>query len=268
MPKFGEYSIKRNQCLPLKLHRKMIFTVDQLYKTLFIDIETVSQYAEFSQVPEIIKPLWIRKAASIIKDFNTEDTLAVEESYKEKSAIYAEFGRIICISIGFLSKKGELRIKTISNDSEKLLLTELHDLLENHYFDTKQHFICGHNVKEFDIPYICRRMIINNLKLPSIFNIMSKRPWQTEFILDTMDLWRFGDYKSYTSLNLLCAILDVESPKTDLDGSKVGKAFWEENRLNDIMEYCAKDVQSTVFVLLKLTQIIQIEGITTEFIYE
>jgi hypothetical protein len=110
-------------------------------------------------------------------------------------------------------------------------------------------------------------MIINNLKLPSIFDIMSKRPWQTDYILDTMDLWRFGDYKSYTSLDLLCTILNIESPKSDLDGSKVGKAYWEEDRINDIMEYCSKDVQSSVFVLLKLTQLMPIDEIETEFIY-
>ncbi len=245
----------------------MNLTLKQLHNTLFIDIETVSQFDSFSSVPDAIKPFWLKKAKTLNKDFNFDDEEALSNFYKDRAAIYAEFGKIICISIGFLSKKGNLRIKTIANQDEKILLEELISLLENHYYDTKQHFVCGHNVKEFDIPYLCRRMIINNLKLPSIFDIMSKRPWQTDYILDTMDLWRFGDYKSYTSLDLLCTILNIESPKSDLDGSKVGKAYWEEDRINDIMEYCSKDVQSSVFVLLKLTQLMPIDEIETEFIY-
>jgi DNA polymerase elongation subunit (family B) len=244
----------------------MDYNLKQLHNTLFIDIETISQFHNFKAVPDRIKPFWAKKAKSILKDFDENDPDALDESYKTKAAIYAEFGRIICISTGFLSKSGELRIKTITHEDEKILLSELKELLEKHYFDQNQHFICGHNVREFDIPYICRRMIINNISLPSIFNIMSKKPWQTEFILDTMDLWRFGDYKSYTSLDLLCALFDIESPKSNMDGSLVGKAYYEENRLNDILQYCARDVQSLVLVLLKLTQLMNAEEIKTEFL--
>lgn len=244
----------------------MDLNLTHLYNTLFIDIETISQFPDFDSLTERMKPFWIKKAKSIIKDLDITDPEAVQQSYKNKAAIYAEFGKILCISIGFLSKKGELRIKTITHPDEKTLLTELREILEKHYFDKNQHFICGHNVKEFDIPYICRRMIINGINLPSIFDIMSKKPWQTEFILDTMDLWRFGDYKSYTSLDLLCALFNIESPKSDLDGSRVGKAYYEENRLDEILRYCAKDVQSSVFVLLKLTQLMDIHEIKTEFL--
>ena len=244
----------------------MDLNLNHLHNTLFIDIETISQFKDFHLLPDRLKPFWIKKAKNVIKDINIDDPDTINQSYKNKAAIYAEFGKILCISIGFLSKKGELRIKTLTHNDEKVLLTDLRELLEKHYFDKNQHFICGHNVREFDIPYICRRMIINNIALPSIFDIMSKKPWQTEFILDTMDLWRFGDYKSYTSLDLLCALFDIESPKSDLDGSRVGKAYYEENRLGDILKYCAMDVQSSVFVLLKLTQLMDTGEIKTEFL--
>ena len=246
----------------------MTIGLKELQYTLFLDIETVSGYATFDEMPEGLKPLWIRKAKSLDHSLVISDHSAVAAMYQQRAAIYAEFGRIVCISLGFLSSKGILRVKTITNHDEKIILMELYEILEKHYYDIKKHKIAGHNIREFDVPYICRRMLINELKLPRIFDIMSKKPWQTEHFLDTMDLWRFGDYKSYTSLNLICNVLNIESPKTDLDGSMVGKAYWEENRLADIAKYCAQDVVAVVRIIFRLCAIQLEEEMPVEFVGE
>lgn len=229
----------------------MNFNSLNIRRTLFIDIETVSEYATFGELPDVFRPLWIRKAKQLEQSLKIDDEAEVAASYKKRAAIYAEFGKIVCISIGFITKKGELRIKTIGNHNEFELLEELALLLKKYYDDVESYAVSGHNIKEFDIPYICRRMLKHGIPLPALFDITSKRPWQTEHLIDTMDLWRFGDYKAYTSLALLCAVMGVESPKSDMDGSMVGHAYWEEQRLSDICAYCANDVEAVARLLIK-----------------
>ena len=229
----------------------MISAVNK-YNILFIDIETVSFKNSYTELTETFQKLWQKKHHTLIKD----SEISFEESYTEKAAIYAEFGKIVCISCGYLTKSeknDKLRIKSFSGDNETKLLKTFATLLSNNYTDTQNQTICGHNIKEFDIPYICRRMLINGIKLPEMLNIHGKKPWEVNFI-DTLQLWKFGDYKAYTSLNLLAALFDIPTPKDDIDGSMVGNVYWQENDLSRITTYCQKDVVTVVRLLQKWKQ--------------
>jgi 3'-5' exonuclease len=215
----------------------------QLENILFLDIETVPQYADFAEVPERFAKLWEEKAGRI-KQAGSDDTPA--ELYR-RAGIYAEFGKIICISVGYLTGS-QFRVKSFYGDDEKELLTGFTNLLGNHY-NTPQHLLCAHNGKEFDFPYIARRMLINRMPLPDILNLQGKKPWEVQH-LDTMELWRFGDYKNYTSLSLLTAVFDIPTPKDDIDGSMVREIYWEENDLERIANYCQKDALAVAQLLL------------------
>jgi hypothetical protein len=215
-----------------------------LENVLFLDIETVPQHATYAEVPEYLRNLWDKKAERLSKPGEEKST---EELY-DRAGIYAEFGKIICISVGFMNGV-EFRLKSFYGDDEKVLLEEFSVLLNRHY-NTAQHLLCGHNGKEFDFPYIARRMLINGLPLPQILNLQGKKPWEVQH-LDTMDLWRFGDYKHYTSLSLLTAIFDIPSPKDDIDGSMVGEVYWKEKDLERIVEYCQKDTLAVAQILLR-----------------
>lgn len=207
-------------------------------KILFLDIETVPISYEFATLEEKTKQLWDKKT----KYLQERDRLTAEEVY-EKAGIYAEFGKIICISVGFLVQvKGEsqIRLKSFANKNEKAVLQEFIDLL-NSYYNHESYILCAHNGKEFDFPYISRRLLINELKLPKLLNNAGKKPWEINNI-DTLELWKFGDYKHYTSLELLTHIFDIPTPKDDIDGSQVAKIFYEENDLDRIIKYCEKDV--------------------------
>jgi 3'-5' exonuclease len=205
---------------------------------LFLDIETVSEYSGFGKLPERFKKLWEKKAERIRK--GDEDTA---ESLYERAGIYAEFGKIICISVG-IQKKGELRIKSFSGHDEGEVLSGFAGLL-NTYYSRPEHSLCAHNGKEFDFPYIARRMLINRIQLPHILDISGRKPWEVSF-LDTMELWKFGDFKNYTSLELLAAVFGINTPKDDIDGSEVGKVYWIEDDLPRIVRYCQKDVITIV----------------------
>ena len=214
---------------------------------LFLDIETVSAYKSFSELSPRMKELWTKKAKSLSK--SEDDT--PEELYK-RAGIYSEFGKIVCISVGFMVEKDNqrfFRLKSFYGDDEKTLLKEFNDLLFKS-FTAENQYLCGHNAKEFDFPYIARRSLINGLKLPPQLNISGKKPWEIKH-LDTMDLWRFGDYKSYTSLNLLTAVFDIPTPKDDIDGSQVGKVYWEEHNIERIAKYCQKDVLAVAQLFLR-----------------
>jgi hypothetical protein len=190
-----------------------------LHTILFLDIETVSQYPEFAVVPEDWAGLWRHKAENMLRD---KQTATPEELYG-RAAIYAEFGKIICISCGVLSgptAERKLLLKSFYGDDEKDLLCRFCDLL-NKWGSEAQKYLCAHNGKEFDFPYLCRRMIIHGMKLPSVLNLSGKKPWEVPHI-DTMELWKFGEYKSFISLNLLAHALGVPTPKDDIDGSQVG----------------------------------------------
>jgi len=213
---------------------------------LFLDIETVPQYPNFEMLSNKEKHLWSKKASHLISKNET-----AKEIYN-RAGIYAEFGKIVCISTGFISEqnnKKEFRLKSFFGDDEKQLLISFADMLNTHYNKNK-HYLCAHNGKEFDYPYIARRMLINGIKLPKILNISGLKPWEVKH-LDTMDMWRFGDYKSYTSLDLLTAIFNIPTPKDDIDGSMVNKVYYQENDLLRIVTYCEKDVLAITQLLLK-----------------
>ncbi|HPQ21243.1 MAG TPA: 3'-5' exonuclease [Saprospiraceae bacterium] len=217
---------------------------------LFIDIETVPGCDAFESLPEELQALWLQKSKYLTKE-NEEDN-----HYSDRAGIYAEFGKIICISVGYISQldSGEkgMRLKSFYGDDEKEVLQDFSNLITKHYNNPSQCFICGHNIKEFDIPYICRRMLIHRLAIPSLLNISGKKPWEVKYLLDTLELWKFGDFKHYTSLNLLAAIFNIPSPKDDIDGSMVRDVYYEENDLERIVTYCEKDVVTVANVLLSM----------------
>ena len=146
-----------------------------------------------------------------------------------------------------------MRLKSFYDDDEKVVLMQFSDLLLNYYNNPLKHKLCGHNIKEFDVPFICRRLIINSMAIPPILNVMGKKPWETKHLLDTMEMWKFGDYKNYTSLNLLANVFGIKSPKDDIDGSQVGSVYWEEGDLDRIKVYCEKDVKTVAQVYLKIS---------------
>lgn len=215
-----------------------------LDNVLFIDIETVSGVADFSQLDDKFKKLWEKKAEQLRRN---DPDLTADQLY-ERAGIYAEFGKIVCISCGFQSGSS-FRLKSYYGDDEKILMEEFAGLLNKHY-NSDIHLLCAHNGKEFDFPYISRRMLIKGLKLPNILNLAGKKPWEVKH-LDTMELWKFGDFKHYTSLSLLTAIFDIPTPKDDIDGSMVGHVYWEEKDLDRIVNYCQKDVVAIAQLLRK-----------------
>jgi len=224
---------------------------------LFLDIECVSGEPLFEELPAPLRELWAVKARSLSKGEEEPGEEKLAELYQDRAAIYAEFGKIICISVGFVVRDKEdqrlkLRLKSFAGENEQEVLEEFSHLLGQYYNNPDRHFLCGHNIKEFDIPYICRRLVIQQLPFPKLLDISGKKPWETKHLLDTMELWKFGDKKSFTSLKLLAAILDFPSPKEDIDGSQVGRVFWEENDIERIAHYCEKDVLATVQLFLRL----------------
>lgn len=221
----------------------MLENID-LQQVLVLDIETVPQYPTFNELPADYQQLWDQKTR-----FQRRDGETAAEFYS-RGGILAEFGKIICISVGIFSKKTEtlsLRVKSFYGDEEKDVIQSFIDLLNK---QPDSLILCAHNGKEFDFPYLCRRMLINGLQIPVQLNIHGKKPWEIMH-LDTMDLWKFGDYKNYTSLNLLAAVFNIPSPKDDIDGSMVHKVYWEDNDLERIRIYCEKDVITTAQILLK-----------------
>ena len=228
-----------------------------LSKVLFLDIECVSGKATYDELNEDFQYLWKLKSKFILKKYDEEVTDEdAAGAYKEKAGIYAEFGKIICISVGVVGRNPEtkelfVRLKSFESENEKELLQAFSEMVGQYYNNTNTHYFCGHNIREFDIPYICRRMLINQLPLPRSLDVAGKKPWETKHFIDTLELWKFGDYKNYTSLKLLAAVFGFPSPKDDIDGSEVGRVFWEENDLPRIARYCEKDVLATVQLLLK-----------------
>ena len=217
-----------------------------LENILFLDIETVPEESSWNNLSDTIKELFNQKTAYQRKEENTA------ESFYERAGIWAEFGKIICISVGFFkenTKTRELRIKSFYGDDEKELLNEFKDLLNVH-FSKKAHVLCAHNGKEFDFPFIARRMIIHQIELPQKLNLFGKKPWEIPY-LDTMELWKFGDYKHYSSLKLLTAILGIPSPKDDINGSEVAKVYYEEKNLDRIVLYCEKDTVAIAQLVLR-----------------
>jgi hypothetical protein len=226
----------------------------KLKDILFIDIETVPEQKAYKELSENKKQLWEQKSKYRRNYEAVEGEEISAEDYYKKAGIWAEFGKIICISVGYfniINTEREFRVKSFFGRDEIKLLQQFSKLLRTS-FEHKSSLLCGHNIKEFDIPYIARRMLINNLVLPKSLNLMGKKPWEVSH-LDTLELWRFGDYKHYTSLKLLTEILGIPSPKDDIDGSQVRDVFYEENNLKRIKDYCEKDVIAIAQVVLKLS---------------
>jgi uncharacterized protein YprB with RNaseH-like and TPR domain len=220
-----------------------------LHTILFLDIETVSQYATFDELTGPWKQLWRHKAEAIQRD---KPVVNPDEVYG-RSAIYAEFGKIICISCGFVSGSGtekKISLKSFSGDDEKALLSRFADLLRKWGSDN-QKYLCAHNGKDFDFPYLCRRMVIHEIPIPTLLHLSGKKPWEVLHI-DTMELWKFGEYKSFISLNLLAHVLGIPTPKDDIDGSQVGEIYWSQGDLPRIVTYCQKDVVTVAQVYLRL----------------
>lgn len=236
----------------------MIIQKKTLKNVLFVDIETVSSTHHFHELTESLQHLWKCKSKQFLTDRSIEMTEDVAAAlYMQKAGIFAEFAKIVCISVGYLSKQKnkppKLRIKSLYGE-EIDILKSFNKILNDHYDDIKEDYLCGHNIKEFDIPFICRRNIVHGLRLPRLLNISGKKPWQLQHLLDTMELWRFGDYKNYTSLSLLSATLNIPSPKDDIDGSKVGEVFWEDNNIERIVRYCEKDVLTVAQIAMKFSR--------------
>ncbi len=233
----------------------MMETID-IGSVLFLDLECVTQQPSFDDLDETFQELWYEKTSRLLR--KTEGELDGDETaqyYTEKAAIYAEFGKIICISVGFIVRdphgKLNIRLKSFAGHDEKQLLTDFCEMLNQYYNKPDKHFLCGHNIKEFDIPYICRRLVVHQIEFPELLRLHGKKPWEIKYLLDTMELWKFGDIKNYTSLKLLAAVLGFPSPKEDLDGSKVGRVYWEDQDVARIAHYCEKDVLATAQLLLR-----------------
>ncbi|MBC8006060.1 MAG: ribonuclease H-like domain-containing protein [Verrucomicrobia bacterium] len=215
---------------------------------LFIDIETVPQFPDLTLAPKVIQHLWDKKSCN----FRTEDQVASD--VYNRAGIYAEFGRIICISAGVISTRDGQRtykVKSYCDKDEKKLLTDFNKMLELYTSNPKKK-VCAHNGQEFDFPYIARRTLINGLCLPKILDISGAKPWEIkDRMLDTLQMWKFGDYKNYTSLELLCAVFDIPTPKDDIDGSQVATVYYEEKDLERIVRYCEKDTLALANLMLR-----------------
>ena len=219
-----------------------------LENILFLDIETVPEFGSFSELDDEKKILWEEKSKYLRKEEYTA------EEFYERAGIWSEFGKIICISVGYFSfKNGDRKFRLTSfKGEEQKLLVDFTNLLEEHFYKPS-HLLCAHNGKEFDYPFIARRMLIHHMRLPSKLNLFGKKPWEVPH-LDTLELWKFGDYKHYTSLKLLTHVLGIPSPKEDIDGSMVRSVFYDQGEINRIVEYCERDVLAVAQVILRLRQ--------------
>lgn len=213
---------------------------------LFLDIETVPESENFQELDDSKKELWEQKS-----QYQRKEEYTPEEFY-DRAGIWAEFGKVICISVGYFNLKGDVREFRVTSfhGEESKLLKDFKTLLDSHFRHPKN-LLCAHNGKEFDFPYIARRMIIHGIDLPYKLDLFGKKPWEVPH-LDTMDLWKFGDYKHYTSLKLMANILGIPSPKEDIDGSMVRDVYYNEGDLDRIITYCELDVVTTAQVFLRL----------------
>jgi len=219
----------------------------KFHKLLFIDIETVPFTDAYPELDDDWKEMWMRKAKWMIKGEES-----VEDVWFNRAGIFAEFGKIICISMAYyLKDKDELRVKSFYSHDEKELLESFTNILEKHFNDLSRFSFCGHNIKEFDIPYISRRLLANGLGLPNLLNLHGYKPWEVNH-LDTLELWKFGDRKNFTSLKMLAKLLRIPSPKIDISGSDVARVYWKDKDLDRIVNYCQQDVITVAQIIRKL----------------
>lgn len=218
----------------------------KLNDILFLDIETVPQEESWENLSKTNQELFEKKT-----QYQRKEEFTAEEFY-HKAGIWAEFGKIICISVGYfvdVENEKQLRVTSFYGDDEHKILTDFKVLLDKH-FAKKANILCAHNGKEFDFPFIARRMIVHQIELPKKLNLFGKKPWEVPH-LDTLELWKFGDYKHYTSLKLLTSILGIPSPKDDIDGSEVAKVYYQEKDIERIVRYCEKDTVAVAQILLR-----------------
>lgn len=224
-----------------------------IYDLIFIDIETVPQWPSHELMPAAMKELWAAKHA-----FLKHENETAEAGYLNRAGVFAEFAKIVCISVGYFHP-GEpahtFRIKSFAGDDEKKVLADFSLLLNKKFSFDRFHF-CGHNIREFDIPFICRRLLIHQLTLPDLLDVAGKRPWEMQHI-DTLQLWKFGDYKHYTSLKLIAEVLGIPTPKNDIEGKDVCRVYWSEKNLPRIVEYCQRDVVTVARLLLRFKGVTQ-----------
>jgi 3'-5' exonuclease len=233
--------------------------MEQFKNILFIDIETVPIVPEYTLLTQGMQAQWDKKSKYLKSDI--EENASPAALFGEKAGIFSEFAKVICIGFASFHLQGDnwkFRMKSLINDDEKVLLNDFSTTLARFIARNYDLRFCGHNIKEFDIPFLCRRMVINAMPLPDCMQLSGKKPWEINH-LDTLELWRFGDYKHFTSLALLAEVLGIPSPKDDIDGSMVGKVYWGEKDLERIGKYCLRDVLTTAKVFLRL------KGITDEF---
>lgn len=221
---------------------------------MFLDIETVHGHKDYDVLDNRTQQLRSKKSTQIKKRSSECESMTDEELYYDKAWIYAEYGKIVVISVGMIRKNWEYHIKSYFGHDEKKLLGEFFDMVNEHYDDDKS-YLCGHNAKEFDVPYLCRRGLIHGISLPSIMPSHGEKPWEMR-ILDTMEMRKFGDRKAYTSLDLLCNIFNIWTPKNDINGSEVSGVYWNDSDLERIREYCEKDVEALIQVYKKIALII------------
>ncbi len=223
-----------------------------LYKTdprkiLFLDIETVSRSPQFDKLDPEWQELWEGKTI-----YQRKEDESAAEYYPKRAAVMAEFGKVICISCGYITENGgnrSFRVKSFYGDDEFALLTDFAEMLKNHFDRT--YVLCAHNGKEFDFPYLSRRMLAQGITLPDCLNTSGLKPWEVPHI-DTMEMWKFGDWKSYTSLKLLASLFSIPTPKDDIDGSMVGDVYWKDRDLPRIVTYCQKDTVTVARVFLRM----------------
>ena len=233
--------------------------MEQLKGILFVDIETVPIAPGFALLSETMQAEWTRKS-KFVKGSN-DDITDPATLFSDRAGIFSEFAKVVCISFGSLQQQEnglKMRLKSLVNEDEKVLLKDFCNVIERFLKHHSEIRFCGHNIKEFDIPFLCRRMVINGIALPPCMQVSGKKPWEVAHI-DTLELWKFGDHKNFTSLSLLAAVLDIPSPKSDIDGSKVAGVFWNDKDLARIGRYCIQDVLTSAKVYLKLKGITNLE---------
>jgi DNA polymerase elongation subunit (family B) len=220
-----------------------------MYNLLILDIETVPQMPHFEDLTPEWQQLWCDKISKTVPENTTP-----AEAYPLRAGILAEFGKVVCISTGFFYEDENrqlcFKIKSLSGDDEKALLEDFIQITDKFYQRNRQFEFAGHNIREFDIPYLCRRMLINRIPLPEYLQIHGAKPWEIR-MLDTLQWWKFGDFKNYISLHLLATVLGVPTSKTDMDGSMVQDVYYKEKDLPRIVEYCQRDIVVVANVILR-----------------
>lgn len=226
----------------------------ELDQFVFFDIETAPAASALEEVPGTLRDLWLDREARAMARAAGKSGEEVDPRvwFAEHAGLQAEFGRVVCIAVGFFNRSREglkLRVKTIAYPEEEYILEDFANLLDKSFADPGRFRLCGHNIRGFDLPYLSRRLMIRGKKLPALLDTAGFKPWELPHV-DTLDLWRFGEYRHFVSLKLLAGLFGLPSPKDDIAGADVGRVFWEENDLDRICVYCAKDVRTVAELVL------------------